>query len=77
MCSREHYEWAIDALHAISRWPAGVAALADIDAFEELQELVREETYDADRTQMLRAILDDISRYKAGKPDSVQKRVDL
>lgn len=68
---------AINALHAISQCPAGVAALADTDAFEELQQLPREKTYEADRTQMLRTILDNITRYKAGKPDSVPEGVDL
>jgi hypothetical protein len=37
--SRSHFWSAIDALRAISQWPDGVAALADIDVFEELQHL--------------------------------------
>jgi hypothetical protein len=36
LCSREDYELATDALHAISQWPDGVAALTDLDVFEEL-----------------------------------------
>ncbi|KAJ7906080.1 RhoGEF Rgf2 [Mycena leptocephala] len=34
-----HFWSAIDALRAISQWPDGVAALANIDVFEELQHL--------------------------------------
>jgi hypothetical protein len=76
-CSSEHYGSAIAALHAISQWPEGVAALADTEIFEELQQLPREKTYDADRTQKLYTILDNITRYKARNPDSsVHEEVD-
>jgi hypothetical protein len=62
-------EWdTINSLHAISRWPDGVAALADTEVFEELRQLAKAETY-ADRTQKLHTILDNITQYKARKPD--------
>jgi hypothetical protein len=65
-CSREPSWDAIDALHAISRWPEGVAVLADTGVFEELQHL-----------DYIHKILDNIARYKARKPDSAHKGVDL
>jgi hypothetical protein len=60
-CRRRDGWDAINALHAISEWPAGVTVLADIDAFEELQQLAREEISEY-RTQKLRTILDNITR---------------
>jgi ribosomal protein L10 len=71
LCSREHWS-VIDALHAISQWPEGVAALADLDVFEELQQVAKKETH-ADDTQKLHTILDNIAQYKA---DSVPEGVD-
>jgi Asp-tRNA(Asn)/Glu-tRNA(Gln) amidotransferase C subunit len=66
---------ATDALHAISQWPDGVAALADLDVFEELRQLAKEET-SVDQTQKLCTILDNIAQYKAGNSDSVPEGVD-
>jgi hypothetical protein len=68
-CSREPSSDAIYALHAISLWPDGVAALADIDTFEEFQHLDHEHPY-------LPKLLDNIAQYKAGKPDSANEGVD-
>jgi hypothetical protein len=48
----------IDALFAISLWPEGVTALANLDLFEELQRL----DYDHFTLQELRR---NIARYKA------------
>jgi hypothetical protein len=62
--------YAIDALNAISRWPDGVAALTDINVFEELRQLAKEKI-PVNQTQNLLTILDNIAQYKAGKPDSV------
>jgi hypothetical protein len=75
-CSREHYESAFHALHAISQWPEGVAALADTEVFEELRQLAKEMTSEY-LTQKLYTILDNITRYKAGNPDSVHEEVEL
>jgi hypothetical protein len=49
--------------------------LADIDTFEDLRQLAKEEIF-VDRTQKLRIILDNITQYKAGRPDSVPEGVD-
>jgi hypothetical protein len=46
-----------------------------MDVFEELQQVAPEETH-ADYIQKLRTILDNITRYKAGKPDSAHEGVD-
>jgi hypothetical protein len=63
-CRRGLRSWnTIDALHAISQWPDGVAALANIGAFEELQHLYQDDPH-------LHKLRDNITRYKAGKPDS-------
>jgi hypothetical protein len=48
----------IGGLNAISKWPDGVAALADIDVFEELEQLAQDRTVSVFRTQILRTILD-------------------
>ncbi|KAF7356921.1 hypothetical protein MVEN_01028000 [Mycena venus] len=56
---------AIFALGAISGWPDGVAALADIDAFKELQELINSELLDSDTRDQTCRILDNLARYKA------------
>jgi len=58
---------AIKALHTISRWPDGVAALAD---FVELQHI------DYDDSDLPK-LLENITRYKEGKPDSLHDGVDL
>jgi hypothetical protein len=77
LCSRDPDLPSIDALRAISQWPEGVAALVDMDLFEELRQLAKEETSEY-QTQKLRTILDNITRYKAGNPDSyVHEEVDL
>ncbi|KAJ7913980.1 armadillo-type protein [Mycena leptocephala] len=60
---------ALQALHGISEWPEGVAALADTDIFEELQQLVAPEDSGFNRSE-IRAILANVARYKAGKTDS-------
>jgi hypothetical protein len=62
---------AIRALHAISEWPEGVAALADTEVFEELQHLAQKES--VFNPSDIRAILVKIAQYMAGKTDSVHK----
>jgi hypothetical protein len=47
-----------------------------MDVFEELQQLAREETF-VDQIQILHAILDNITWYEAGNPDSAHKGVAL
>jgi hypothetical protein len=62
---------AIGALRATSNWPDGVAVLADIDVFEELQRTDEIWTFENDSD--LHVLLDNIARYKAGKADSVHE----
>jgi hypothetical protein len=76
LCSRDPDLLAIYALHAISQWPQGVAALADTEVFEKLRRLAKEET-SVDLTQELRTLLDNITQYKTGNPDSAHEGVDL
>jgi hypothetical protein len=69
VCSRERSWSAIDALHAISEWSDGAAALADAEIFDELQHL------DYDHTHLPKLLVN-IAQYKLGKPDSVPEGVD-
>jgi hypothetical protein len=75
-CYRRHSRYSIDALHAISQWPEGVAALADLDVFEELQH-VRHSRLFKFLLHHLSELLDNIAQYKAGMPDSTHEGVDL
>jgi hypothetical protein len=69
-CSRSHSGDVIFALQRMGGWPDGVAALAETEVFEELQ-LLDQYHYD------LRKLLGNITQYNAGKPESVNNRVDL
>jgi len=62
---------AIKALHTISQWPDGVAALADVDVSKLQPEHMR---YYDDSDSDLPKLLNNIARYKAGK---LYDRVDL
>jgi hypothetical protein len=69
-CSRL-WSWpAINALHAISQWPEGVAVLADLDVLGELQHINH-------ANSNLHKLRQNITRYKAGNPDSAHQDVDL
>jgi hypothetical protein len=73
----------ISALRAISKWPEGVAALADTEVFEELQQVLAAlKKYSGlaplglayckmDPLFEMRVILASVARYEAGKTDSV------
>jgi hypothetical protein len=72
--SRRHIWNAIYALHAISQQPDGLAALADLDVFEELQQLGPGRPDETHRqVWKLRELLENIARYDAGKADSIHK----
>jgi hypothetical protein len=55
-----------DRKKKLQKYFLGVAVLADTEVFEELQHL-----------DYIHKILDNIARYKARKPDSAHKGVDL
>jgi len=59
---------AIFALRAISGWLDGVAALADTDVSERLEELTSGASLDIDDHERARTVLDNLARYKAGRP---------
>jgi len=65
---------AIFALDAISQWPDGVAALADIagDVLERLEELSHDQSLDVESQVQARKILDNIAQHKAGNAYSVR-----
>jgi hypothetical protein len=68
---------ALIALRAISQWPDGVAALADIEVFQELLHLDHQYVWDGENHVdfwSLQKILDNIAQYKVGKTDSVLER---
>jgi hypothetical protein len=66
--------WGIFALAEISQWPDGVAALADSDVFEELQQLELAQESENDVTKVpIHKLLQNIAWYEAGRSDSVQE----